>query len=190
MIVPSSGSFTCPFQYNPVDREWQQESCEAMGLNYITSNGITPGGREVGLEPPTTFTRIVGDGNCLFRALAHIITGSEEQHMDVRRGIVSHMRTIGNLLVGGHVREGDIDTYIDSSRIEHDREWGTDVEILTLAHMLKTPCPVRMPRTNKRLTEHCKSCYQAASQTLNTLFISILTRPLPIIVFIFYPLYF
>ena len=59
--------------------------------------------------------------------------------MDVRRGIVSHMRTIGNLLVGGHVREGDIDTYIDSSRIDHDREWGTDVEILTLAHMLKTP---------------------------------------------------
>ena len=42
MIVPSSGSFTCPFQYNPVDREWQQETCEAMGLNYITSNGITP----------------------------------------------------------------------------------------------------------------------------------------------------
>ena len=30
-------------------------------------------------------------------------------------------------------------THIDSSRIEHDREWGTDVEILTLAHMLKTP---------------------------------------------------
>ena len=80
MIVPSSGSFTCPFQYNPVDRVWQQETCEAMGLNYITSNGITRGGREVGLEPPTTFTLTVEDGNCLFRALAHIITGSEEQH--------------------------------------------------------------------------------------------------------------
>ena len=103
-----------------------------MGLNYITCNGITPGGREVNLEPPTTFTRIVGDGNCLFRALAHIITGSEEQHMDVRRGIVSHIRTIRKMLVGGHVREGDIATYIDSSRIEHDREWA-DVEILTLA---------------------------------------------------------
>ena len=110
-----------------------------MGLNYIIFNGITPGGREVGLELLTTFTRIVGDGNCLFRALAHIITGSEEQHMDVRHGIVSHMRTIRNLLVGGHVREGDIDTYIDSSRIEHDHEWGTDVEILTLAHIAQDP---------------------------------------------------
>ena len=38
--------------------------------------------------------------------------------------------------MGGHVGEGDIDTYIDSSHIKHDREWGTDVEIL---HMLKTP---------------------------------------------------
>ena len=79
-------------------------------------------------------TRIVGDGNCLFHALAHIITGSEEQHMDVCRGIVSHMRTIGNLLVGGHVREGDIDTYIDSSRIEHDREWDMDVEPVYTYH--------------------------------------------------------
>ena len=113
-------------------QQGQQETCEAMGLNYITFNGITPGGREVGLEPPTTFTRIVGDGNCLFRSLAHIITGTEEQHMDVHHGIVSHIRTIRKMLVGGHVREGDIATYIDSSHIEHDREWA-DVEILTLA---------------------------------------------------------
>ena len=62
--------------------------------------------------------------------------------MDVRRGIVSHMRTIGNLLVGGHVREGDIDTYINSSGIEHDREWGTDVEICSRPRYtptMKTP---------------------------------------------------
>ena len=117
MIVPSSGSFTCPFQYNPVDREWQHEMCKAMGLNYIASNGITPGGCQVGLEPPTTFTRMVGDGNCLFHALACIITGLEEQHMDVRRGIVSHMRPIRNLLVRGYVREGDIDMYINYCRI-------------------------------------------------------------------------
>ena len=102
----------------------------------MTSYGITPGDREVGLEPPTTFTRIVGVGNCLFHALTHIITGSEEQHMDVRRGIVSHMRTIRNLLVGGHVREGDIDAYINSSHIKHYRELGMDAEILTL---LKIP---------------------------------------------------
>ena len=75
MIVPSSGFFTCPFQYNLVDREWQQETCEAMGLNYISSNGSTPGGHEVGLKTPTTFTRIVG---VLFRALAHVITYAQD----------------------------------------------------------------------------------------------------------------
>ena len=60
MIVPSSGSFTCPFQYNPVDREWQQETCEAMCLNCITSNGITPGGHEVSLEPPPPSHALLG----------------------------------------------------------------------------------------------------------------------------------
>ena len=43
---------------------------------------------------------VQGDGNCLFRALSYIVTGSEEQYMEVREGITSYMLSIENLLVG------------------------------------------------------------------------------------------
>ena len=59
-------------------------------------------------------TRIEGDGNCLFRAFSYIITGSESQHMAVRLAILSHMK------------------------MDQDSAWGTDIEMLTLAHLLNT----------------------------------------------------
>ena len=86
-----------------MDTEWQHRTCQELGLKNVGSNGTTPGGPEVRLTPPATSTRIIGGGNCLFRALSHIITGSEDQHMSVRQGIVSHMRNIGNYLMGGHI---------------------------------------------------------------------------------------
>ncbi|KAL7383680.1 hypothetical protein ABVT39_015882 [Epinephelus coioides] len=36
---------------------------------------------------------IAGDGNCFFRALSYAISGSENGHMKLRRGIVQHLET-------------------------------------------------------------------------------------------------
>ena len=44
--------------------------------------------------------RIVGDGNCLFRSLCYIITGSEEQHLALRAAIVHHMLSVPHMFVG------------------------------------------------------------------------------------------
>ena len=43
---------------------------------------------------------VQGDGNCLFRALSYVVTGSEAQQMEVCEGITSYMLSIENLLVG------------------------------------------------------------------------------------------
>ena len=43
---------------------------------------------------------IGGDGNCLFRALSYIITGSENLHQTIRSLIVSHMLSVSHLLIG------------------------------------------------------------------------------------------
>ena len=55
------------FKYNPVDEEWQRETCQALGLNYCGSNGIAPGGPNVSLTSPLTIRPITGDGNSFFR---------------------------------------------------------------------------------------------------------------------------
>ncbi len=82
------------------------------------------------------------DGNCLFRALSQFITGSEAQHMNVRLSIVTHMRTMGHLLLQeGHLAQseysGGIEDYIASTTMEQSTVWGTDVEIFTFAHLLQ-----------------------------------------------------
>ena len=83
--------------------------------------------------------------------------------MPVRRAIVQHMRAIGELLWANqiapllrHLRsirevrwEGYVSTdvewtdgieqYISASRMEHDRTWGSEVEMMALAHLLDIP---------------------------------------------------
>ena len=133
MIVPSSGSFTCPFQYNLVDREWQQETCEAMGLNYTTSNGITPGGCEVGVEPPTTSHALLGKVTVCFMPWH---TSSLDQKSSTWMYVMALSVTCKQLEIclWEAMSEKVTLTHIDSSRIEHDREWGTDVEPVYTYH--------------------------------------------------------
>ena len=39
----------------------------------------------------TTLRNTYGDGNCLFRAFSYIITGSENQHLEVRDALLSYI---------------------------------------------------------------------------------------------------
>ena len=67
-----------------------------------------------------------------------IITGSQEHHLAVRIAILQHMQSIAHLLLGAHVQQTSIDDYIRETSMHMDGAWGTDVEILSLAHLLQT----------------------------------------------------
>ena len=147
------------FKYNPVDVEWQLRVCRLLGLGFCGPNRITPGSPNAPLANPVGFKNIRGDGNCMFRSLSFIITGSEDQHMHVR---IRHMRDIGNVLWEsqispllnnlrsiGEVSVGNnqspnadhmagINEYIAATRMDHDKTWGSEVEIMVLAHLLDT----------------------------------------------------
>ena len=137
------------FKYNPVDVEWQLRVCRLLGLGFCGPNRITPGSPNAPLANPVGFKNIRGDGNCMFRSLSFIITGSEDQHMHVRRAIIRHMRDIGNVLWEsqissllnnlrsiGEVSVGNnqspnadhmagINQYIAATRMDHDKTWGS-----------------------------------------------------------------
>ena len=82
------------FKYNPVDVEWQFRVCRLLGLGFCGPNRITPGSPNIPLANPVGFKNIRGDGNCMFQSLSFIITGSEDQHMHVRRAVICHMREL------------------------------------------------------------------------------------------------
>ena len=119
-----------PLKFHPVDEHWQQTACGIMGLQFHGKNRIRPGGPNIPLTAPDMHTvkHIKGDGNCLFRALAYIITGSEEQHMAVRRTILQHMISIAHFIIGHHVVEyASIQEYITDKNMDQEYAWGTDL---------------------------------------------------------------
>ena len=64
--------------------------------------------------------------------------GSEEQHMAVRTAILNHMIDIAHFLLGHHIppQYSSVQDYIQDKGMDQPHIWGTDVEIVTLAHLL------------------------------------------------------
>lgn len=83
---------------------------------------------------PPLIEKIHGDGNCLFRALAYSITGTEIEHVKMRRDIVNGLRTFENRLIGhfpAHkVSDISAEKYICNSQMNKLGTWGTDLEML------------------------------------------------------------
>ena len=80
------------FTYNIVDSNWQAERCAVLGLYLI--NEMPPQNTlyDVSLHiPPTSRVVIRGDGNCFFRSISWYMTGSEDQHSEVRQLMISHV---------------------------------------------------------------------------------------------------
>ena len=129
------------FRYNPFDVERQREACEQLGLEFRRPNRFARGGENVVLTRPNlrTVKNIPGDGNCLFRALAYIITGTQLQHFELRLSILNHMQTIAHFLLEHHImHHNSIDDYIADNHMDLPGFWGTDIEMLALAHLLQT----------------------------------------------------
>ena len=135
LFLGSSQPTPCSLKFYPVNEVWRQNMCRDLGLRYIGHNGIATGGPDVCLTTPFSIKRIRGDGNCFYRSISHIITGSEDQHLAVRKAVVNHMRIMGNVLTGDSTV--DIETYINNSRVERDGTWAVEVNIYATSHLLK-----------------------------------------------------
>ena len=125
----------------PVNEQWQRNVCQQFGLKFVSYNGATPGGPDVPLGHCVKTRKIYGDGNCMFRSFAKLITGSPGEQLKVRKLIIDHMVKIGDKLVNsGYIHDRqypNVTAYINGTKMNIDHVWGTDVEIMTLAHMLK-----------------------------------------------------
>ena len=138
------------YRYFPIDEEWQRQACRLLNLRFVQPFERESGGPDVILTLPDTFhlRRIGGDGNCLFRAMSFIITGSEGQHFEIRTSIIAHMLNIPELLTGRgadghnnylsyyHGGYRSVEIYLARTNMANEGAWGTDLEMSLLAHML------------------------------------------------------
>ena len=123
------------FFIEPWHAECQAFWCSALDLPLIVkhkncSEVVKP------LEKPSKLYRIVGDGNCLFRALSYAITGRQNYHSLLREKIVQHMRHNEHALLA-HMN-GSVNEYLARTGMRNQHVWGTDVEIIAASSLLET----------------------------------------------------
>lgn len=137
------------YTFHTVDEQWQRNTCAVLGLDFVRSNRVSSGGSNINLTRPKNIKRIQGDGNCLFRSFSYLITGSEMQFKAVRRAIVNHMPLISAALLGVLINEHSVQQYIRATGMDRNATWGTDIEMFTLTHMLRTCVFVYKPDTQQ-----------------------------------------
>ena len=128
--------------YLPIGTGWQQEKCESLGLIFLHGNSLQcKDSMRVGISQAAKANyRIREDGNCFFRSIAQILTGSQDDHQEVRLLVTSHMSH--NLTITDHARLLDpnetMEIYLMGTKMQSIGEWATDVELSAAASMLST----------------------------------------------------
>ena len=134
--------------FHSVDEHWQRLACSLLSIPFACSNKVRQGGAAVVLKHPQNTQNKRGDGNCLFRAFSYLITGNQTHYHGVRLAIVTHMRSIQTFIISNGYTS--VEQYVSETGMNRTSVWGTEIEILTLAHLLRVPRhrPRRHPRTN------------------------------------------
>ena len=137
-----------PFRFHSVGTQWQQNACNTLGVTYEKPNGVSVGGGDVPLTRPDTnvVKKIAPDGNCMFRSLSYIVTGSEEHHDAIRAKIVEHAKHSPSRLLQ-HIKGNSlyrvctsVSQYMQKSKMDRDGVWDTEIELLCFVHLTKTCC--------------------------------------------------
>ena len=86
--VPLRNPYDTPMdpRINVIDENWQRSKCDMLAISFesVCRQPSSIVGQSLsGFEPFET-EHIEGDGNCLFRCLSKLVTGSENSHLQIR----------------------------------------------------------------------------------------------------------
>ena len=122
-----------PLAFHPTNVEWRVRQCARLGLSgplFLPERCPT---QDLGV--PSELNHIVGDGNCLYRAISLDLCGSQAQHIVVREKIIDIM--CRNHQAFSAYVDGDVGDYLAHNTLR-SRSWGSDVEIFAAATLLQT----------------------------------------------------
>ncbi len=130
---PPKGAF---IPYMPVSEKWRMKILGDFFADYKykrASHAIRVYDvRAVNPNEVRETTPVAMDGNCLYRAIAHVIFGDEEEYMRIRQSLISYAETNQNLLVKSVLMDKSF------SHIAEDRVWGTSDSMAIASVMLNT----------------------------------------------------
>ena len=90
--------------YFPVGRQWQQMICELFGWQFVRQSSPVTEPVQIDLTRRPKVRRVRGDGNCYYRAISYIVTGSEDQWRGIKDAVL-HLMLINVDLIIQHEAE-------------------------------------------------------------------------------------
>ncbi|XP_062600038.1 uncharacterized protein LOC134261634 [Saccostrea cucullata] len=112
-------------RFHPISKEWQQNTCEKIGLTFRDLGLYDEIYDNQNLGKPLDCLKIIGDGNCLFRCFACAICGDQETHSYFRQIITSFISERKEAIYNNeYPRE-----YLERSRMRERGVWGTEIEL-------------------------------------------------------------
>ena len=92
-------------------------------------------GRKSELLEPRRIHKTKEDGNCYFRAISYVLTGSEDSHGLIRQKIVNHMSNDINEKFNDYLNQS-VNDYLRESSMNSNGTWATDAEMMATASLL------------------------------------------------------
>ena len=136
--ITGDDSQTETFNFSPISEECRKHICKKFGIPYVYTTESVPeiyGGTFHIEREPTKRIKVIGDGNCLFRAVSHAVTGSQDHHKLLRQLTVEQMPKRGKTF--RQFSDKDAKDYLNQSKMDQVSVWRTEVELFTLASLLE-----------------------------------------------------
>ena len=91
-----------------------------------------------------TAHRIIGDGNCLFRALSFLVFRNQDSHQRIRHLLVDFER-LNPLIFAQYCHPLTLEEH--TARMTRQHVWGTQTDIMAAAAYFRVPVYVALKRT-------------------------------------------
>ena len=124
-----------------IDEKWQRNKCNILGLTFdsVSRQPSNIVGRPLSGYEPYETEDIKRDGNCLFRCLSKIITGSQNSHLQLRSLIARFIASEGTSKLGWCFRSKrttPCEYFLTENLVHIEGTWASDVEIMAASAIL------------------------------------------------------
>ncbi|XP_071952879.1 uncharacterized protein [Antedon mediterranea] len=127
------------FKFFPLLKAQRKSMCHKVGINceHTSINCGINRARHIG--HPCQIKNITGDGNCFYRAISYIISGTEDNHLILRKAIGNHLLETNDLFSNTLSDEyRTVKEYVIKKRVMVNGTWASNTEISAMANLLNT----------------------------------------------------
>lgn len=144
------------FKFCPVSWTWMRKKCDEFNIHLLgpqikRQDDVI---MKTALDSPSkkSTQSIVGDGNCLFRALSHVVSNTEENYQIMRYLICNQIDASPERYMESETSR----KYFERTGMRKNYIWGTCTEIQAAADLLKTCIWVYGPQVGRNAWKEFK----------------------------------